>query len=51
MSEFLGIYIKTLGDGEFQFCQTGLKKAYMFKPKLHTSGMKSCEMVCYISVL
>ena len=24
MSEFLGIYIKTLGDGEFQFCQTGL---------------------------
>ena len=28
-----------------------LKKAYMVKPKLHTSGMKSCEMVCYISVL
>ena len=36
MSEFLGIYIKTLYDGVFQFCQTGL-----IRKVLEATGMEN----------
>ena len=38
MSEFLGIYFKTLDDGGFQFCQTGL-----IRKVLEGTGMEHCN--------
>ena len=38
VSEFLGIYIKTLDDGGFQFCQTVL-----IRKVLEATGMKHCN--------
>ena len=38
MSEFLGIDIKTLGNGGFQFCQTGL-----ICKVLESTGMEYCN--------
>ena len=38
MSEFLGIDIKTLDDGGFQFCQTEL-----IHKVLETTGMDNCN--------
>ena len=38
MSEFLGIDIKTLDDGGFQFCQTGL-----IRKVLEATGMDYCN--------
>ena len=38
MSEFLGIDIKTLYDGGFQFCQTGLIHKF-----LEATGMEHCN--------
>ena len=38
MSEFLGIDIKTLDDGGFQFCQTGL-----IRKVLESTGMDHCN--------
>ena len=38
MSDFLGIYIKTLYDGGFQFCQTGL-----ILKVLEDTGMERCD--------
>ena len=38
MSEFLGIDIKTLYDGGFQFCQTGL-----IRKVLEATGMEDCN--------
>ena len=38
MSEFLGIYIKTLDDGLFQFCQTAL-----IRKILEAIGMEHCN--------
>ena len=38
MSEFLGIDIKTLDDGGFQFCQTGL-----IRKVLEATGMDHCN--------
>ena len=35
VSEFLGIYIKTLNDGGFQFCQTGF-----IRKVLEATGME-----------
>ena len=37
MSEFLGIDIKTLDNGGFQFCQTGL-----IRKVLEATGMEDC---------
>ena len=36
MSDFLGIDIKTLDDGGFQFCQTGLIRKF-----LENTGMEN----------
>ena len=38
VSEFLGIDIKTLDDGGFQFCQTGL-----IRKVLEATGMDNCN--------
>ena len=38
MSEFLGIYIKTLDDGGSQFCQTVL-----IRKVLEATGMEHCN--------
>ena len=38
MSEFLDIDIKTLDDGGFQFCQTGL-----IRKVLESTGMEHCN--------
>ena len=38
MSEFLGIDIKTLDNGGFQFCQTGL-----IRKVLEATGMEDCN--------
>ena len=38
MSEFLGIDIKTLDNGEFQFCQTG-----SIRKVLEATGMEHCN--------
>ena len=38
MSEFLGIDIKTLDDGGFQFCQTGF-----IHKVLEATGMEHCN--------
>ena len=38
VSEFLGIYIKTLDNGGFQFCQTGL-----IQKVLEATGMEHCN--------
>ena len=38
MSEFLGVDIKTLDDGGFQFCQTGL-----ILNVLEATGMEHCN--------
>ena len=38
MSEFLGIDIKTLDNGRFQFCQTGL-----IRKVLEATGMEKCN--------
>ena len=38
MSEFLGIDIKTLDDGGFMFCQTGL-----IRKVLEATGMEHCN--------
>ena len=38
MSELLGIDIKTLDDGGFQFCQTGL-----IRKVLEATGMEHCN--------
>ena len=38
MSEFLGIYIKTLDNGGFKFCQTGL-----ILKVLEDTGMEHCN--------
>ena len=38
VSEFLGIYIKTLYYGGFQFCQTGLIRKF-----LEATGMEHCN--------
>ena len=38
MSEFLGLDIKTLGDGGFQFCQTGF-----IRKVLEATGMEHCN--------
>ena len=38
MSEFLGIDIKTLDDGGFHFCQTGL-----IRKVLEATGMEDCN--------
>ena len=38
MSEFLGIDIKTLDNGGFQFCQTGL-----ISKVLEATGMEDCN--------
>ena len=38
MSEFLGIYIKALDDGGFQFCQTGF-----IHKILEATGMEDCN--------
>ena len=38
MSEFLGIYIKTLYDGRFQFYQTGSIRKF-----LEATGMEHCN--------
>ena len=40
MSEFLGIYIKTLYDDGFQFCQTGL-----ILKVLESTGMEHCNVL------
>ena len=38
MSELLGIYIKTLDDGGFQFCQTGL-----IHKVVEATGLEDCN--------
>ena len=38
VSEFLGIDIKILDDGGFQFCQTGLIRKF-----LEATGMEHCN--------
>ena len=40
MSEFLGIDIKTLDDGGFQFCQTGF-----IRKVLEATGMDHCNVL------
>ena len=40
LSELLSIYIKTLDDGRFQFCQTGL-----INKVLKATGMDHCNFL------
>ena len=40
MSDFLGIDIKTLDNGGFQFCQTGL-----IHKVVEATGMENCKRV------